>query len=487
MKKILSLLLAMIMIFAMLACSKKDDDSGKTTGNNANVTSPENEDPLYADPKLPSKKIGGEMVFLTREDWHFREIGVEEDSSEVVTAAVYRRDMYLEEKYGVDLKILMKPNVEIASFASNETLVGALSFDVILAGFNSTFHMLVGDVLIDFSQVPHINTEKAYWNKSMLDSTTVANKAYMLVSAANIQTFHGASCVFVNTGLYADLDFEKGIYDLVRDEEWTIDKMAEISKRAYYDVDGSQSATVGDRFGSCSSLAACEGMFSGMGGKYVEKNNSDIPEFIPFSEKTNNIITKLVSFWADDTSLLINRYKNSDEVFVQTISSGNLLFMQEQMYQYGAFNRYCEYEVGVLPMPKYDETQEDYKTYTHINWSSTTSVPRLLSSERLDQVGAILEDMAYLSERDIFPAYYEVNMKGRNAQDEESIEMLDIIFSTLDVDFGNVLAGEQFDATYVLRDLVEDKSTDITAKFEEKAPIYAAYVKNLVNKVTGTK
>ena len=93
--------------------------------------------------------------------------------------------------------------------------------------------------------------------------------------------------------------------------------------------------------------------------------------------------------------------------------------------------------------------------------------------------------MAYLSQRDVFPAYYELNLKVRNAEgDADSIEMLDLMFETLNVDLGNVLVSTGLDAMYVLRDLVSKKSTDITSTFGEKEPIYAAVLDKLLRVVS---
>lgn len=492
MKKFLALLLAGIMLFALIACNKTPATNDNGGGTQGGETGDLNEDPEYANPNLPAQNFGRDIVFLSREDFAFREVGMEEDDSEAVASQVYKRDRYLENKYNVDLKLLDRPNSEVASYAMDGIETNTLNFDVIVAGFASTFWILERNDLLNISEVPHLNLDKAYWNKAIMENTSIADQVYMIMSPMNLQTLHAASCVFFNTGLYDDLMdtgvYDKSLYDIVRDKEWTFDKMAEISRKAYFDNNGNNIADVGDRFGSVSTLASCEGMLSGMGGMYVVKNEEDIPEYKPVNEAMSDRIAKIINFWADDTSLLVNRYTNSDEIFNTSITNKNLLFVQEQMYQYGAFNRYGDYPVGILPMPMFDEQQEDYYTFSHINWSSVTSIPKVLSTESVEEVGYILEDMAYLSQRDVFPVYYEVNLKARRAEgDPNSAEMLDIMFKTLNVDLGNVLANASFDAVYVLRDLVQNKGTDIVSKFEVKAPVYTAYVNKLVKGVQGNK
>lgn len=485
MKKIFALLLAGVMLFALIACNTGDSGETGNTGFEGE-TGDLNEDPEYANPNLPSQNLGRDVIFLTREEGSYcEEVGIGEDAPDVVYAAIYKRDNYLGRKYGATLKRLAKPKDDLGSYAAEMIKSDDLTFDVIMAGFATTYNLMSNEVLLTVDEIPHVNTEKHYWSQSILESTSIANKNYFLVSPTNLTSYNSASCVFVNTGMYNDLMdsgvYDKDIYEIVRDKEWTVDKMFELSKKAYFDKDGSQSANVGDRFGSCSSLAACEGMFSGMGAKYVTKNEDDIPEYNGITETMSDIMTKIINYWADDSSLLINRYGTEENtVFMDTLTNQNMLFMPEQLYQYTLFGTYGEYTAGVLPMPMYNEEQDTYYTFTHVNWSSATSVPKTLSEEHVDQVGAILEDLAYYSNRDVFPVYYDINLKARRAEgDPDTIEMMDLIFSNLDVDMGNTLVSSQFDAMYILRDLVLNSSTDIVSRFEQKAPIYIAVLQKI--------
>ena len=70
--------------------------------------------------------------------------------------------------------------------------------------------------------------------QDVLDDSSIANKNYFLVSYANINTLNATGVVFFNTELIDDLKLESP-YDLVRNNEWTYDKMFEMSKLAYKD------------------------------------------------------------------------------------------------------------------------------------------------------------------------------------------------------------------------------------------------------------
>ena len=106
--------------------------------------------------------------------------------------------------------------------------------------------------------------------------------------------------------------------------------------------------------------------------------------------------------------------------------TGNILFSNELIY--GAVQmRDSETDFGIIPAPKWNEDQEEY-----INLGGSPffmTVPT--TSEDLDRTGAIMEALAYDSMGLIDKAMYDIVLKGKSSRDDESIGMLDLIFSTL--------------------------------------------------------
>lgn len=96
----------------------------------------------------------------------------------------------------------------------------------------------------------------------------------------------------------------------------------------------------------------------------------------------------------------------------------------------------------------------------------------------------MLEDMAYLSHTDVKSAYYDVNLKLRRAQDDESSAMLDIIFSNLTIDLGVVLQISGCDANTVIRQLVFDKNNAVSSALNGKVETYNSLINNLVESFT---
>jgi hypothetical protein len=97
--------------------------------------------------------------------------------------------------------------------------------------------------------------------------------------------------------------------------------------------------------------------------------------------------------------------------------------------------RGMEDEFGVVPMPKFDEAQTEYRTLLHDQFT-VFSVLNTVTEERLDEVGAVLEAMASVSYRTVRPAYYETTLRTQIAKDLQSAEMFDLIIDNTYMDAG---------------------------------------------------
>ncbi len=125
-----------------------------------------------------------------------------------------------------------------------------------------------------------------------------------------------------------------------------------------------------------------------------------------------------------------------------------------------------DYEVdfGVLPMPKYDEAQENYACLT---WPSFVCVPTTIL--RTDLVSATLEQFAYESQA-VQEAYTEVLIRGKSTRDIESLEMLDIIFDSQVCEIGANYLGfdQQFHKIfYCFYELMSVKNNNLASHYEK--------------------
>jgi len=121
-----------------------------------------------------------------------------------------------------------------------------------------------------------------------------------------------------------------------------------------------------------------------------------------------------------------------------------------------------------LPIPKYTEDQDSYHCVVSVHTCSLMGVPVVTSNP--ERTGILLEALAAESKYTLMYAYYDVALKSKYSRDDESSEMLDIIFANRVFDLGELLNPGG------LRDLIlfmsDKKSYDIAsayAKLEKTA------------------
>ena len=93
-----------------------------------------------------------------------------------------------------------------------------------------------------------------------------------------------------------------------------------------------------------------------------------------------------------------------------------------------------DFEYGILPIPKYDEEQQDYYS-TAASWHSYVyMIPK--SAASAEDSAYIMDVLAFWGEDIVKPAYYDITLQRKLSKDSESADMLDIIFNNMVYDLG---------------------------------------------------
>ena len=86
----------------------------------------------------------------------------------------------------------------------------------------------------------------------------------------------------------------------------------------------------------------------------------------------------------------------------------------------------AEFEVGILPLPKYDVGQKDY---CHVNWGNNIIVPNTVRDK--DMVGQVIELMCYYSNKVVLPKYYDEVLQLRVSDAPDDRDMVELIYDTI--------------------------------------------------------
>jgi hypothetical protein len=93
------------------------------------------------------------------------------------------------------------------------------------------------------------------------------------------------------------------------------------------------------------------------------------------------------------------------------------------------------------------------------------------SCTNTEVISVVLEYMSYLSYYDVYPIFYDTIILGKSARDQQSKEMLELVFQTRSFDPGQYWLNSEMHGSNSFLTLVEDKTKSISsmwAKMETK-------------------
>jgi len=425
--------------------------------------------------------FGGETFKILYPEWslYIDYYFAEEENGDAVNDALYRRIADTEDFFGIDIQTRMPGNIDtIAPEMKKTVLAGDNAFDIALTHCVSGLDaMVAGNYVYNWTAMPNVDFSKKYWNSSMNEYLTI--NGYMPFAANNFIIPDPCFITFSK-----ELQREYALddpYELVRAGKWTWDKLGEMAKRVSKDLDGDAQYTEADLYGFVGELDwqfinvmyACDQrlMKAGEDGRYVLDINT---------AKTQNIVEKLndLLYVGSQAFTYVYNARNTGQAYLP-FDSGRALFYMNQP-GYVTELRATEFDFGILPYPKLDENQANYVT---LNWAGTICAP--VNIDNPAKVGAVVEYLGAKSREIVLPAYFDILLTGKVTRDDESQEMLDIIYGESIYDFGlNFSAFNEL--LYVVPKLLQAKSTDLASFYEKRAQsvqknydkVYEAFIAN---------
>lgn len=469
-----------LLLAAMLAgvsCGSAGTPSDGTTAAGGDSSTAETTDKY--DPGLPEMDFGGyEFTFAVRGDdnltssWSNVDIVTESENGDVLNDAVYRRTAYIEDTYNVKINKVWGGDCgqrlfegAMASFISKTILSDDNSYDAIISNVFNTMGFVSNEYLMDLNSLDHLDLSRAYWDQNVVRDLSLGDKTYFAVGDLTYIDNLAVQCMMFNKNVAAEYKIDP--YQTVRDNKWTMDNLIATSKQVVRDMNGDTVMDESDRFGMTYWQDAAFSFTVAAGNPIGIIDEKGEPQLDFYSERLVNTWEKLIAFAKDDSTInLFNERKlyKSDgyAVFVTNmLNSNSMLYHWVSVVDLPKL-RDANSDFGILPMPKYDEQQQDYISPVGGFGCAVVSVP--ITNSDPDRTGFILEAFCAKSAELVTPAFYEKTLTGKHTRDEESAEMLDIIYSTMKYDVGVFCLWG--DITNQLMQLFNNKSEDISSMYE---------------------
>ena len=225
-------------------------------------------------------------------------------------------------------------------------------------------------------------------------------------------------------------------YQMVADNEWTWDNFTAEVKKVSEDTDGNDKMDHNDKCGLLTWNDAFLAAFSSARQSFARINDYNEIELTVYSQGSVAMVNKYIDLIRDSSCVYNYQVLGQSEWDKVRIA----MFDNDQAaYYMTTFNtvpkhRDSDTNFGILPFPKYSADQEMYGHLVSAFHSQFLCVPFYV--DNAERTSGIIEELAYEGKQLLTPAYYEQTLVGQYVRDEESIEMLDLIFASAMYDIG---------------------------------------------------
>jgi len=454
MRRKIILLMTILFVTIMFSCNTDTetknngvlpdgDNAGQNNGDN--IEEPATEPPVER-PNIPDGTDYGGYEFKvlvpkafqgTNSD--FAEVYAEEENGDTLNDAIYKRNRIVEDLLNVKITVVVGSEWHgMTNSVKKSVQAGDDDFSAIDGAYQPP--LAYAGCLENLYNAPNMDLSKAWWDQCMIETLSY-KKSKLYYISGDIQYYdkYGTACILFNKRLFADNGFDYP-YEKVRTGAWTLDEFSQLVKNFGRDLNGDGKMDENDQWGLTENSGAALRVLFGCGERIINLDNDGAPSLGAISERHIQAVMNIGEMLSDKNAVLIadsGQLKHISDPYTDGVykvfRNGQALFLGSQIVEVAKF-RDMEDDFGVVPYPKLDANQKDYQSWT-VSYGNGSAYSIPVSNTDLGRTGMILETMAGYSSDTVIPALIDVSLKSKFARDEESAEMLELIFKTKTYDY----------------------------------------------------
>lgn len=345
--------------------------------------------------------------------------------SGVINDAVYERNKLFEEYCHLNMVLIPKSNSAINGQLLNEIKTMTGDFHLVMQTAADTATAATSGYLFDYLKL-NIDYEQPWWDQGMLDFS-LKGHIYLMNGPFNIVDDDVTYVMMFNKRLQEEHHIED-LYETVKNNQWTLSYFHSLVSN-FSSENGDGVWDEKDTYGFSSPSTVGVSFFYGAGLRMVDNSRKMETPKLMLDDKMEialNVLDISRAVIHDNNSSYVTG-SGQESTSAEIFTSGRALFYSEVASYLRSMTANMEDDYGVLPIPKYNEEQEKYYTWSN-SIGSTLSIPSTIAKQDVESFAIVLEVYALLSQKYVRPAYYDVVLLTRNVDDVESSEILDMIF-----------------------------------------------------------
>lgn len=394
-----------------------------------------------------------------------------------VDVATQVRDARLKEQFGLELELISTGGVaSMRDFVKTSLASGKGDYDI-LAGYQYYAVSLAKDnYLLSLNDLKsqranYIDLDGSYWANTYNDNLSYKGNYYWITGDLALRYLGGMYCTYVNATTYNEkLAGQYGsIYTIVKKGKWTVDLLTEMATKCYVDSGNTMGkADDADCLGfGWESNDTVDAMVLGMGAQFTSRDPATGELTVTINQQhTFDVVEKLKNLTqGGDCSY---QYPDADSVTVMSaFANGEMAFTVNKLYHADEFLWVLldkEQDYYIVPVPKFDKAQESYITPVH-EGCTVFAIP--YDSTKVAQAAVALEFLCQYSSENVAPLYFETALNCRYTRDPDAAAMIDLMHSSVTVDFGVAWGNSVKDMGHFFRTLENASATTIGRRVTE--------------------
>ena len=420
-REIILVLSAAVLAAGSVSCSgaKTSVNSPRTT-ENTSAAAAETED---LSPEV--KDFGGyNFRIVTKQPHTYESLAPDEIDGTLINDLVYNRDLRIAESYNISFSETIVDDASATTrknVLSNDDFADTVVYQLIYQLTDSA-----DELLYNLKDLGSLRLDMPWWDAEMQETLTINKKLYSILGDITVSDELHIFAVAYNKKLFADTYGDINLYEKVKSGEWTFDYFWNYIRGFAKDINGDNKIDDKDNWGLLYDAGTVFTLFNGSGTSSVIYSDGKYELNIDNENTYDKISKYLVVATSYPDAMMVEKlpgvYDN------KSFQNGQVLFLGSMPLLSAADDfRFMSDDFGLLPIPKYDESQDGYHCSMHAHVESLAIPVTCPDSER---TALILEALCYDSHNNLNGELYNMFFDEKATRDEESKDMLNIIFKS---------------------------------------------------------
>ena len=372
-KSIVCVILSLLCLISAVSCGVRKPSGTEVTVNTATDGgdgTEQNTQPVETDPKQlykPENKTYDREFIFAGTGQFLEYYNVDENyksgSGSVIQEAAYKRNLFMADIHGVDVKM---KKTELSSLEVGAS-AGMHVADVAVYTNNQQFDYLTKGLYADVLKLKGLNLSAPYWDQNIQEQLMVGDSLYMIEGDFSFVDQLRTGAFLFNADVYNARGYNNSygsLYGLVDSGAWTQDIMFEMASDMYVDENHNGAKDEADTYGILCGSGLVWALYSGSGLKIVASKHGEM-----------ELLIANPTYWATAYSAIediVEKCVGNDDVANPQLWSGNVWALASEAFESGRVlfrytalsaalrltNTACTF--GILPVPKYTSEQTEY-------------------------------------------------------------------------------------------------------------------------------